>query len=204
MKPWQGEDAWIIGGGPSLATFDWSVLIGKHVIGCNSAFILGRDVVETVIFGDWAWWDEIGRKALAGKWPKERVVGCCHALSQKPEKDVTIIPRHRGTGIGTDALAFAGNTGALAINLALVRGAKRVFLLGFDMKLCPAGNPNWHDIRHEPGRASDYVRFKLLFKEFASAIPGAFPGAEVWNVTDSSELECFPKVALAEHFGRIK
>jgi len=37
-KPWDDQDCWIIGGGPSLKSFDWSTLEGQLVITVNRAF----------------------------------------------------------------------------------------------------------------------------------------------------------------------
>jgi len=35
-----------------LRTFDWNVLKGKNVLGCNAAFYQGVDFVPMTIFGD--------------------------------------------------------------------------------------------------------------------------------------------------------
>jgi len=35
---WKGEDCYIIGGGPSLARFNWSLLKGKKTIGINRVY----------------------------------------------------------------------------------------------------------------------------------------------------------------------
>lgn len=203
-REWRGEDAYIIGGGPSLRHFDWDLVRGKNTIGCNSAFLLGADVVRILLWADIEWWYKIGERRTAEF--GGRVVGC-------PDKDhfplegcpwLLTLPRQE-TGLGHGALGYNFNTGSLAINLALILGARRVFLLGFDMKLSQDGRPNWHDLRHEAGSPEVYSRFKEGFQTVARVLPQEFPGREVWNVTDDSELEAFPKLSTWRHFtGREK
>src|SRR5690606_35193402 len=109
-----------------------------------------------------------------------------------------------------------GNTGSLAINLALILGAKRVFLLGFDMKLAPRdeatnrhgrehglrheGRANWHDVRYEAAQRDAYPRFMSQMVHIARSLPEVFPGCEIVNVTDDSNLNLFPKVSIRDHF----
>lgn len=54
-KIWNGETAFIIGGGPSLSSFDWNLLKGKHTIGCNDAYLLGKERCEVMLFSDVKW-----------------------------------------------------------------------------------------------------------------------------------------------------
>src|SRR4051812_18878543 len=121
---WQGEDAYIVGGGPSLKTFDWDLIRGKNTIGCNSAFVRGADIIKINIFADTKWWGEIGAKR--GSSYAGRMVGCFDG--PEPECSwLSTMPR-LNSGLGRKALGFNGNSGSLALNLALILGAQRVFL----------------------------------------------------------------------------
>lgn len=207
---WMGQDAYIIGGGPSLQGFDWGLLRGKNTIGCNSAFILGSEIVKINIFGDHDWWLKIGRDK--GAMYGGLMVACCPARHLKDDKTSWLLTMSRhgeasgeSGGLGTTGLGFNGNTGSLAINLALILGARRVFLLGFDMKpKFENGSrdfkPNWHDLRHETGNIDCYARFIKAFHAVWRDLPFKFPGCEIVNVTDDSNLPYFPKLALKEHF----
>lgn len=198
-QEWKDEDVYIIGGGVSLESFDWELIKGKRTIGCNSAYILGHEICNILVFGDVLWWEKIGRKGtqeFGGI-----VVGCVMgAKNLTREPWLLTMPRHGVLGFGTKALGFFGNTGGLAINLALILGAKRVFLLGFDMHLSENRKANWHDVRYEPARADVYKRFCNEFRRAAGSLEKVFPGREIWNVTDDSDLNEFPKVSIAEHF----
>ena len=102
----------------------------------------------------------------------------------------------KSSGLHTDALGWNGSTGATAINLALLLGAKRVYLLGFDMKLSVKGTPNWHDKLIDKPSATIYFKFKEGFVHVARDLSSKFPGREVVNVTDDSDLNVFPKISV--------
>ncbi len=55
VKWWDGEDAFIIGGGGSLKSFDWNLLKLENTIGCNNAFQHGVDICKICVFGDVNW-----------------------------------------------------------------------------------------------------------------------------------------------------
>lgn len=202
---WEGEDAYVIGGGPSLREFDWSLLHGKNTVGCNSAFSLGAEVCKIVVFGDAMWWEKIGREGtekFGGL-----VVGCSPRLHKDACPWLLKMDRHARQGLGTEGLGWNGNTGSLAINLALILGARRVFLLGFDMKLDmkldKKRRANWHELRYEDPKAEVYHRFCLAFVRVGKSLPKVFPGREVINLTEDSNLDVFPKASLVEHFSAI-
>lgn len=198
IEAWKDEDCYIIGGGPSLSTFDWRLLLGHNTIGCNSAFRLGPAVVSYCIFGDVDFFSmPLNRKELEA-FPNP-VVTACPALYRNETpwlKQMKRAPR----GLHTNALGWNGCTGAMAINLALLLGARRIFLLGFDMKLDGTRN-NWHDYGKRV-LPEVFNRFRRGFAFIASDLPVKFPGREVINVNDDSDLNVFPKVRLEDHFGK--
>lgn len=195
---WEGQDVYIIGGGPSLKTFDWNLLLDKNTIGCNSAFILGAEICKICAFGDFKWWKHYKEDL---KSYKGMVVTNSPRIARLPDKEILGV-RRKGRGLSNDIyfLAWNGNTGAMAVNLALLLGARRVFLLGFDMKLSEKGRANWHDKRYERVKADVYKRFMQGFRYAADDLPIKFPGREVINLTEDSLLDVFPKQSVLEHF----
>jgi hypothetical protein len=103
-------------------------------------------------------------------------------------------------GLSKTRLAWNANTGAAAINLALILGASRVFLLGYDccMDVENSARPestHWHDRRIEVPQQQHYDRFLNGFRQVAAALPVVFPGRKVFNVSEgSSRIGCFPVV----------
>jgi hypothetical protein len=155
-KPiWSGHDVYIIGGGPSLENFDWNLLKGKKTIGCNNAYQLGFDVCKICIFGDRKWYLH-HKKDLASY--TGVVYGAEPSLkSQSLGSEVKMLKRY-AKGICEDGVGWNGNTGYAAINLAILLGAKRIYLLGFDMKRTPERS-NWHINTLDKNPDSVYRKF---------------------------------------------
>ncbi len=189
-REWQGQDAFLIGGGPSLAGFDFSQLEGLNIIGCNDAFKLGPAIIKICIFGDGQWWHK-------NKWDLEKFPG--RLVTNSPTLKMFEIPRvlqmerlRDGTGTGS-VLGWNFSTGAMAINLAVSLGASRIFLLGYDLTN-KEGKSHWHN--HNPKSIEDYSfhRFLQGFKKVRETLPNT---VEVYNVTDgASRLKYFEDISF--------
>lgn len=193
---WDGQDVYIIGGGPSLQKFNWDILKDKRSVGCNQAFLHGYRICEICIFGDLTWWENF--KDSLGFF-KGLVVTNAPKLKES-DCEWLLWMRRVSRGLDTEALAWNGNTGASAINLALILGAKRVFLLGFDMKKGNDGENNWHPYHKDDPGIDIYDGFLKGFEDVARDLPLKFSGCEIINVTNDSDLNLFPKVSPTEHF----
>jgi hypothetical protein len=194
---WAGEEAYCIGGGPSLRTFDWELLRGKHTVGCNVAFRLGH-ICEVCLFGDTDFFAHFKDDLMKFQ---GMIVSNLPALRDRDDASFVRQMRRRPRGIGTgDTLAWNGNTGAAAINLAVLFGATKVYLLGYDMMLSE-GRPNWHDEVICRPNPEVYNRFIGGFQYLAAALKREFPQVSVVNLTDvKSRLALFPRASLREHF----
>lgn len=190
---WQGEDVFIIGGGSSLKYFNWNLLRNELTIGCNSAFTLGSKICKVCIFGDLKWFKKFKDEFETF----QGVIFTNNPQLVHSELDWLWTMRRENHGLHKEALGWNACTGALAINLALLLGAKRVFLLGFDMALDKVGKPNWHTqpLIDRP-RNEIYDKFVRGMKRVAADLPKVFPGTEIINVTDCSNLDVFPKVGF--------
>lgn len=190
---WDGKDAFIIGGGPSLSGFNFDRLRGSNVIGCNSAWRLGESICPIVFFGDQKWWEKWGEEILNSYTGKLVSYHPWTVASRHPQiyglskSNSTIKPGHIG---------WFQNSGASAIHLACMLGAKRIYLLGFDMQLGPKGQNNYHTDSVFPAREEVYAKFKAGFERLAERLPDHYPDAEIYNLNPDSALEVFPKVRL--------
>jgi hypothetical protein len=102
--------------------------------------------------------------------------------------------KYEGLSNTSRTLAWNFNTGALAINLALLLGARRVYLLGVDLTNAPSAT-HWHRQGTRPPNTTHHARFGEGFVNVAQALPALFPGCSVVNVSGgSSKLRCFPVV----------
>lgn len=210
-KPiWEGQEVFIIGGGPSLCDFDWSLLINENTIGCNNAFRFGPDVCDVCLFVD-------RHFILEKDEPRE---GFFDELAKFPNLVITNdtqAPHHkilrrlpwlywmkRGQrGMFFDSLGYNFGCGATAVNLALILGAKIVYLLGYDMHLDSQGRPNYHSYVIDKPRKEVYVRmlasFGYVYKDLHK-----WPGSQVFNVNGNTDLKLFPILDPEEFWSERK
>ena len=193
---WPDSTVYIIGGGESLnKEKDLPLIHDKRVIGCNDAFLLG-DWVDVCWFGDNRWWE----------WNREKLrdfgglkVCCCSGLKNRIDLKLLSRNGNKSEGIGENPYYVSWNrsTGASAINLAYHFGAKKIVLLGFDMKRVE-GKDNWHDnhkIKHTK-TTPPYNRYLQAF--IAISKDAKTLGVEIINCSMDSAITQFDKVSLEE------
>jgi hypothetical protein len=200
---WKGQAVYIVGGGPSLSKFDWNRLLNKKVIGVNAACKLPRGVCDIIFFGDLKFFE-------AHEWDMfdcgATVYTNCPQLNSKDVPWINVLRRDvRGLSTAADTLAWNGNSGAAAINLALLLGAAKIYLLGFDMKPMPIEEDNeqkeahnWHKEYPTIPSKEVYGLFKEQFQYVKRDWTEKFSHVPIINVTDDSALDIFPKVGTKE------
>jgi len=197
IPDWKGLDVIIIGGGPSLNDFPFDTLKQETVIGCNAAFKLGPEICSVLFFGDYKdFFVPFEKELMQFDGP---IFTCSRKFQKVPVAWINCLPR-KPDGLHDDVIGWGGNTGCAAINFALVAGAKRAYLLGFDLK-AEQDKKHWHSeyqvqekrIRNRP---QNYSRFAQGFGALAKDWRERFPEYEIVNVTDDSALDCFPKMSV--------
>lgn len=184
---WRGKTAVILASGPSLTVEDVSAVQAADVstIAVNSTAF--KTILPDVIYaGDFMWWKRHHSGAVHGeRWTCDRTAAERYGLNWV--KGINRL----GLGFGGAHIHTNGNSGAQAINLAFLFGARRILLLGFDMKLGPNGEKHHHPDHPAPMVQSqtfgDWVhKFEHLAKDLKTH------GCEVINCTPGSALTCFP------------
>lgn len=101
-------------------------------------------------------------------------------------------PGHIATGS-----AEGGNSGFQALNLAVQFGAKRIGLVGFDMR--SDQGVHWHG-EHPRGlnnpKTRNFINWRLAFDD--AALHLAKLGVRVFNLSPVSTLTCFPFAKLED------
>lgn len=205
-KIWLGQDVFIIGGGNSLReeNFDWSLLLNENTIGCNNAFRLGPEICKVCVFCDDTFifekYQEGGRVNYKPKkdyydvikdFPN-LIITNHDKLKSRPETWLKYIPRQiKGLSDTPDFLCYNFNTGAAAINLALLYGAKNIYLLGFDMKLSKDKKSNWHNFVNTNNNQDVYERMILSMGHVKRDLK-KFPDSNVYNINNDTKLTYFP------------
>ena len=195
---WEGQRCFILGGGPSLKGFDFSLLRDERTIGINRAFeYIDCDIMFSMDSRFFAW----VKSGKLGPEAQERFetfqglkVGLRINPAAEAHEGVSYVPVLGEDGISSNISAgiyHGGNSGYAALNLAVALGANPIYLLGFDMHGDEKGRQAWF---HEgyPENQGDHVYkdFRKHFENIAPAI--AERGTRVVNLTPGSALKCFP------------
>lgn len=176
----QGEPVAVLASGPSLVTDDIDALrtAGIPLIAVNCTWRVAPDCIALVA-GDRRWWKEhheaapksalwITKSAGAGK-----AYGCRVIKSRASQ---------------------AYNSGMLAVEWAIRKGASKVIMLGFDVSLK-------HGLHHHGPHVEtpnpDEHRITQWHRHF-EALRKAQPDADVVNCSRYTELQTFPCQPLEE------
>jgi hypothetical protein len=221
---WEGGDVWIIGGGPSVTkqfnipdNIVKSVLSGssspnvyssymsalheKHVIGINVAYLIG-DWIDMVFFGDGSFFT--AHKRRLAEFPKLKV-SCDPVTNDIPWVKYLARDKEHQRGISSNpkTVSWNNNSGAAAISVAANAGAKRIILLGFDMKLDNHNVQHWHDL-YGKGEIKDVRKLqKLPFERHLRGfqiikVDAVNRGIEILNASPDSAIDQFPKYKLSD------
>lgn len=223
---WKDGECWIIGGGSSvprqfgvpekviqevleqkapISTYNSYLepLHIKHVIGTNIAYKFGH-WISVLYFGDLPFYrnnmlELHNFKNLkvtdTGNLPRQ------NAQALANHRNIRKLVRSMEFGLSEDpkVIRWNHNAGAGAINLAVLFGARRIMLLGFDMKA--NGNGQTHFVNgiagyYKPARQMDFDRYLQVFPQIA--VDAKRLGVEILNVSEDSAIEAFPKVKLKD------
>jgi len=203
-EKWTGyTHAFVIGGGTSLIGFDFSVLKGKGItIGANkAAFHANADVLVTVDqnFAKQNR-DEIAEFVERGKMAV--LIMPVNGSYHTPIEGAIYVIRDRQFLNDDRTRIHAIHSGMGAIGAAAHLGAKKISLLGMDMKASNQGRIHFHE-----GYASQNHNADRFMRKWASG--GSFEkakehldakGIEVVNYVgpNGSEIEVFEKRSLDE------
>jgi hypothetical protein len=192
---------WLVGGGPSLREFDWSLLAGEVVVGCNRCYERPHVGVTVCVDGanapGFLSWAELGK--FGDLWSQYTGLKVYSQLEGKHDgipADVYVVKRRRTQGDELDVeggLPQVNNTGTLALQFAAALGAKDIRLLGFDM-----GSPGEKQEHHHDGypREQSANVCDAMIPEFGKLAPQLRELGVSVTQYGESRLTCFEKYPL--------
>jgi hypothetical protein len=189
---WDGRRCFIVGGGPSLKGFDWSLLKGELTIAVNRSF---EYFDPTILFSAdprfwrWCWDGSLGAKttALFNKF-KGTKVGVDNTLVF-PASVKTVKGAAQWGWSLADGIATGGNSGYAALNLAVCLQADPIYLLGFDMEGKDGEQAWFHDGYPTKNSGRVYAEYAEVFSMRAQSLKER--GVRVVNLNPASKLDCF-------------
>jgi hypothetical protein len=193
---WPGSTVVCIAAGPSLTAADVDYCRGRaRVIAVNKSVILApwADAFFAADGRLWAW--EADRLA--------RFPGLTFALELTAASKAAGCTLLKNAGIWglslePDRICNGRNSGYGAVNLAVLLGAVRIVLLGYDLQAGPDGRTHWHG-DHPHGAGPTELIFRAWRGAFKSLVdPLAAAGVTVINCTRETALDAFPRGTLAD------
>jgi hypothetical protein len=204
-KDWMGATCVILAGGPSLPTDIGQRLSSKtRVIAINDSWRLFPQA-DALYFGDATWWHNqqaMNPRTLDGRLSFHDMIYkgfwvTIANFSEHPQVHCLWSTTAQGLEKNPVALATGANSGYAAINLAYLYGARRIVLLGYDMK-CAGARTHWHNGPRERAGVFQVALNSFLYHFESLVEPLKKEGVEVINATPDSALTCWPYLPLEE------
>jgi len=182
-----------IASGPSLTKEDVDYCRGKGRIYAVKEATLMAPWADVMYAADHDWWinnPERWRDFKGEKWTLEN-----RAAELFPELKTIKCRAEWKWSTTPGVLATGGNSGFQVINMAVLDGADRVILLGYDYGYDPAQqDKHWWEKEHP--RESRYSNYAEWNKRLAAAAP-LIP-VPVFNATRQTAITCFPLVNIKD------
>lgn len=193
---WSTRPAVIIASGPSLSDDQLAHVHDKrascHVVAVNNT-AERAPWADVVYMGDFTCLRHYLprlKPQTSGEWVTQ-----CKAGAERWK--LTHVKPCSNKGMTLERIHMNGNSGAQAVNLAAAFGAKRILLLGFDMKADKHGRDHWFGQHPKPlvqrQLYDDWLEKFVHIAKDAKAL-----GVEIINCTPASALTVFPMQPITE------
>lgn len=183
--------------GPSLTKEVAEAVRGQNVIAVNDAYRI-MPFAQVLYACDTAWWDaHEGCPGFEGeKWSSHEVKNKIVETNDKTELQkkygLRLVQGKTVDGFSFDpsVIHYGQNSGFQAINLAILFGAKRIVLVGFDMH---GGN---HFFGAHPAQLRMNTDCRAFIPSFEKAAEMLRGQVDIINCTPGSALTCFRRADL--------
>lgn len=192
-REWEGQTAFIVAGGPSVATQNLELLRGKNVIAINSSWPV-VPFAQYLFFGDKRWWIENWDrvKEFSGK-----------IVTVVELKDAPQVlwcrkygPKDFGLSPGPQWLCMRRTSLTAAIELARHLGCARGVLLGADGRASQDGKTHHHKPHKWPQKPGCWDEQRKDLQAIAGPLQAC--GFEVLNASPGSAINLWPHVNLSD------
>lgn len=202
-KLWPGELVVIAASGPSLTQAQVDAVRGKaRLIVINTTYRMAP-WADLLYACDGKWWEvEKGAPEFEGLRVRQQFVDADVDVGSVPiwhEIAVVNGVNERGLSFDPSKIHYGSHSGFQALNLAVLLGASRILLIGYDMKLGAGRKRHWHGDHPPTLKQTHAGAYSQWCAQYAATVaPLKARGIEVTNCTPDSALNCFPKADLAD------
>lgn len=211
IEPRGWADCVVAAPGPSLTEAVAETVAARaddcRLVVVNDAY-MRLPSADVLYAGDARWWDLRGPTCeFSGERWSVHEVKLTDKLAIAARYGVRLVAGSRqidapGFSLDPRRIHYGNSSGFQAINLAIHFGAKRILLVGFDMR-----TPGPGELRHFNGEYPDpsmncakYEHFLPAFVAAARTLP---PTIRIVNCTPRSALRCFPMGDLEAELGLV-
>jgi hypothetical protein len=207
MRFFEGRTVCCIATGPSLAQYDIDVARQKGfaLFGCNNVWELTK--LDVLYCCNENWWDHYWSPTLA-EYPASKWTGSKEAAKRYGLNWINGYDRP-GLSSNPDYVHHGHGSGFSLVNLAFLMGARRIVLLGYDLKYAPdyqgpteqPGSTPRHYFGEYPKALQHWPRMEVrggvhvgLVQRYESV---AKQGAvEIINCSRDTALTCFQRMSI--------
>lgn len=197
---WKGETVVVMASGPSLSKEDIDLVYESEfpVITVNTSYQAApwADICYACDMRWWKWHKDIRSQfngVLLGNDNDIKI------FKEFPEVEVLHGEHKPGLSYEPDTIHYGKNSGYQALNIAVLTGASRVLLLGYDHKPSKDGRTHWFgDHPHpvvSPYKGWIKEAWSTIFVSSQGVLPG---GCQVINCCVDSALPTFPRRRLID------
>lgn len=191
-KLFPGKTILLVATGPSMSDLDLEPAKGLcPTIAINNASITTAPWADFYFFGDNRWWRWY-KDSIPASFPGRIITT---SAAKFTDGRVLRINKEYNAPLSWDPLAVSGlDSGTIAINVAVLLGAKRIVLAGYDMAFAEDGRAHHHEDHPEPTREQHYIeKFQPQYPPLLAEL--AKHKIEIVRVTPS-RLTMIPQMEL--------
>jgi hypothetical protein len=221
LRAWEGRTVALLAGGPSLTPQSFARVREEReadrlrVIAINDAYLLAPWAdVHYAADVKWHRWHTAGvdkpalgltEEDVRTRWAAFMGQKCTIQPGEQYLPDTLHVMRNRdhprstnGLSLDPEYLVTGCHGGFQSLNLAILAGAARILLLGYDARSGDRGERHFHGSHpiETDAPQSRYAVFREAFRVAENAITAT--GVRVINCSLASSIETFPKMALED------
>jgi hypothetical protein len=189
----KGDDVFIVGGGPSLFGFDFSRLDGRRVIAINHSYRYCKP--EILVFLDGKFKREAAEMGHdLYEMPFKIVAGPSSGM--KNQGNCTVVQIAQKPSMNPGVMYGRAQSGLIAINVAIIGGARNIYLLGFDAKFNNGiGHFYSKDWKHTmDDREHQYAKMAHCYNNYKEY-------QNIFNCNPDSGIIAFKKITIGQALG---